>query len=1029
MSRPGTGTAASAAPSAKGAASPDPFRGLGPFYGPNAGYVLELWDRYRDDPAAVDPATRAYFDRLDPAAVPTGGLLTATNGHPTNGHAADGHVGTAPATPAQPATASGQAVGAGDVSRVIGAVSLVTALREYGHLAVRLDPLGGDPPGAPELDTETHGVTEADLAALPASVVGGPVAEGAANAAEAVARLRAVYVGAIGYDLDHIQAPAERAWLRDAVETCRYAQPLDAAAKRALLGRLTEVEAFEVFLHQTYLGQKRFSIEGTDVLVPVLDEVIHTAASHGTREVVLGMAHRGRLNVLAHVLGRPYEAVIAAFEGGKGRRPTPPDATDDATDDATGDVKYHLGARLAQNSATGETVEVPVVLAPNPSHLEAVNPVVVGMARASQEERTEAGEPKRHPRTSLAILLHGDAAFPGQGIVAETLNLSGLRGYTVGGTVHIIVNNQIGFTTDTHDSRSTLYAGDLAKGFEIPIFHVNADDPEACLTVARLAIAYRETFAKDVLIDLVGYRRWGHNEGEEPLFTQPLMYASIPKHPTVRARWAERLAAEGVVTADEAAALRKQALDRLAEIRRAVTEGGAGHAEEVRPRTSRREVETAVPEDRLRAFHAAIHALPEGFAPTRKLARQWERRRGVLDAPDGKVDWGHAEALAFAAILADGTPIRITGQDTQQGTFSQRHAVLHDGTSGALHAPLQSLPDAKASFAIYNSPLSEEAAVGFEYGYSVHAPETLVLWEAQFGDFVNGAQVVIDQFLVSARAKWRQTPALVLLLPHGYEGQGPEHSSGRLERFLQLSAGDNLRVANCTTAGQYFHLLRRQAGLLASDARPLILMTPKSLLRHPFAASPLADLSSGTFRPVIDDPRAADRRAAVTRLVLCSGKVFVDLEASDARAQAEGVAVVRVEQLAPFQNGALRTVIEGYPNLAQIVWAQEEPRNMGAWTFMEPRLRELTGGKLPIRYVGRPERASPAEGSADRHAEEQARIVSTALTGAAVAGAGAATPNGARAGSAGPSAAPNGATANGRAEATETAPAARRGAN
>ncbi len=937
---------------------------LSAFYGPNAGYVLELYDRYREDPTSVDPETREFFAGVGEPAVPA---------RP----AANGATASVP-VPAAPAATT-------EVTDVVAAAGLTRSIREFGHLAVQLDPLGGAPHGAPELDPTWHGISEEDLRALPAIAVPSPVAEGAANAAEAIERLRGIYSGAIGYDFDHVQIAEERAWLGDAVECGRFVVRLGADEKRKLLARLTDVEGFERFLHQTYLGQKRFSIEGTDALVPMLDEILRGAAAGGTREVVMGMAHRGRLNVLAHILGKPYATILAAFEGGKGRAATAASDTSSSDDGVTGDVKYHLGARRAQGAA-GETVEVPVVLAPNPSHLEFVNPVVEGMARASQDRRDEPGPPRQDTTASLAILLHGDAAFPGQGIVAETLNLSGLPGYTVGGTIHVIVNNQIGFTTDVPDARSTLFAGDLAKGFEIPVVHVNADDPEACLTAARLAIAYREEFGKDFLIDLVGYRRWGHNEGDEPAFTQPLMYATITKHPTVRQLWADRLAAEGIVSAEDARGMLQAALDRLAEIRRSVTEGTAAAVEEEDGhRGQRQEVETAVPIERLRLYHDAIHALEEGFAPSPKLARQWERRRAILDQPDGKVDWAHAETLAFAAILSDGTPIRLTGQDAERGTFSQRHLVLHDAATGRRHVPLQELPTARASFAVYNSPLSEAAAVGFEYGYSVHAPGAMVLWEAQFGDFVNGAQVLIDQFMAAARAKWRQEPALVLLLPHGYEGQGPEHSSARLERFLQLAAGDNLRVANVTTAAQYFHLLRRQALRLRDDPRPLVLMTPKSLLRHPLAASPIEELASGTFRPVLEDPRRAEAPAGVTRLVLCSGKVAVDLEGSEGRAAAN-VAVARVEQLAPFQNGALRAAIGRYPNLAELVWVQEEPRNMGAWSFMEPRLRELLtqmGQPLPVRYVGRPERASPAEGSAERHAAEQGRIVAAAFADAA----------------------------------------------
>ncbi|MEJ7761723.1 MAG: 2-oxoglutarate dehydrogenase E1 component [Thermomicrobiales bacterium] len=933
------------------------------FFGPNAGYVLELYDRFQADPGSVDPETRAAFVALDPSVLAT---LAAPVAPPTMpvGAAASPVAGETPGAGAVP-----------DAARIVGVVNLTIAIREYGHLAVRLDPLGGDPLGAPELLPEAHGLTEATLATLPATIVDTPLAAGAANAAEAISRLRRVYTGTVGYDFDHIQVPAERTWLRDAVESQPPAPVMTDDAKVALLHRLTAVETFERFLHQTYLGQKRFSLEGNDILVPMLDDVISRSAATGTREVVMGMAHRGRLNVLTHVLGKPYEAILAAFEGRRSRGETAPS---DVSDDRTGDVKYHQGAKRTRDPRTGSVVEVPLVLAPNPSHLEFVNPVVVGMARASQDERDAAGAPGRDPKGSLAILLHGDAAFPGQGIVAETLNLSGLAGYSVGGTIHIIVNNQIGYTTDIHDSRSTLYASDLAKGFEIPILHVNADDPETCLAATRLAVAYRETFHKDFLIDLVGYRRWGHNEGDEPAFTQPKMYAVITKHPTVRAQWAARLVERGLVSADVAKAIERDALAALAEKRRSVTEGDLPADDPAPAKGDRQEVETAIDAGRLARYHEVIHALPATFAAHPKLARQWGRRRDILDTDGGTIDWAHAESLAFAAILADGTPIRLSGQDAERGTFSQRHLVLHDAKTGEAHVPLRHIPDVGASFAVYNSPLSEAAAVGFEYGYSVHSPETLVLWEAQFGDFANGAQVLIDQFLVSARAKWRQTPSLVLLLPHGYEGQGPEHSSARLERFLQLAAGDNIRVANVTSAAQYFHLLRRQAARLANDPRPLIVMTPKSLLRHPLAASAPAAFQEGTFRPVLDDPRTEGRLDVVRRLVFCSGKVAIDLEESSDR-DAEAVAVARVEQLAPFQNTALGAVVERYPNLAEIVWLQEEPRNMGAWAFMEPRLRGLVGDRLPVRYVGRPERSSPAEGSADQHAEEQARIVREAF--------------------------------------------------
>jgi 2-oxoglutarate dehydrogenase E1 component len=920
---------------------------LSAFFGPNAGYVLELYDRFVTDPSSVDDDTRQFFANFSPSTL---------NGQ-ASGATATGLVGV-------------------NVEKVAAVVSLAAGIREYGHLAVHLDPLGSTPTGAPELDPETYGLTEDDLRSLPASVVGGSAAQGAANALEAIAHLRDRYTNTAGFDFDHVQVAVERAWLTHAVETGEFETHLDEAAGRHLLDRLSQVEGFEKFIHQTYLGQKRFSIEGNDILVPMLDQIIDEASGEGTREILMGMAHRGRLNVMTHILSKPYGAIIAAFEGGKRKESS---ATDSGQEVRTGDVKYHLGARLARNPETGERVKLPIVLAPNPSHLEAVNPVVLGMARAGQDDRTHGGPPLQDKTRTLAILLHGDAAFPGQGVVAESLNLANLRGYNVGGTIHIIVNNQIGYTTDREDSRSTHYASDLAKGFEIPVIHVNADDPEACLMAARMAMAFRKEFGKDFLIDLVGYRRWGHNEGDEPAFTQPLMYQKISKHPTVRTLWGKALIERGVISKADVDAAEQRVLDRLAKIRRGIREGTETFEDETAViATPREEVETAVGPERLRALQTAIHAMPEAFTPNSKLKRQWSKRAAVLDDPDGLIDWAHAEALAFAAIVADGTPIRLTGQDAERGTFSQRHLVLHDAKTGETVTPIQVMPEATASFAVYNSPLSENAAMGFEYGYSVHAPEALVLWEGQFGDFVNGAQIIIDQFLSAARSKWGQEPTLVLLLPHGFEGQGPEHSSARLERFLTLSAQDNLRVANCTSAAQYFHLLRRQAARLESDPRPLILMTPKSLLRHPMAASKPEAFTSGTFMPVLDDPQAADRRDKVTRIILCSGRIAIDLESSEFRTDADRIAIVRVEQVAPFQTTALRNIISQYPHAEEIVWVQEEPKNMGAWVYMSERILDAFP-EYELHYVGRPKRASPATGSADQHASEQAAVIAAAF--------------------------------------------------
>jgi 2-oxoglutarate dehydrogenase E1 component len=941
--------------------------------GVNAGFLEELYERYQSDPQSVDADTRAFFAAGNYA--PASDPVVTTASRPS----------AAPASNAAPAF---------DVNKVVAAARLGRMVRELGHLNAQLDPLGTNPPGDPALELVTHGLTTEDLETLPASVIGGPLAANAKNASEALEKLRAVYSGSIGYEDDHIQIAEERNWLRDAVESGRFLVPLSAKEKRDLLVRLSEVDGFEQFLHtvQPFQGEKRFSIEGCDVMVPVLDTIIQCTAQSGTREVVMGMAHRGRLNVLAHVLGKPYAQIFVDFPNTSANVPggdEKPAVSDTGSHGYYGDVKYHKGYTRAYAGETGG--QMPITLAPNPSHLEFVNPVVVGRARAAQETRTDRGEPKRDNKASLAIQIHGDAAFPGQGVVAETLNMSGLKGYSVGGTIHIIANNQVGFTTNPGDARSTLYSSDLAKGFEIPIVHVNGDDPAACVAVARMACAYHQKFGKDFLIDIVGYRRLGHNETDEPRFTQPRLYARIDAHPRPREVWARILEKEGVVTKAEADAIVKEVRDKLMAARDEVLAAPAVPASTpekglVPSEPASEAGPVAVSEETLRELNAAITSLPETFTANSKLAKQMiDGRRTGLDTPNG-ILWAHAEALAYASLLTEGTPIRLTGQDVERGTFTQRHLVFHNPETGEDYAPIQNLPQAKASFALHNSPLSEQAAVGFEYGYSIHATETLVLWEAQFGDFVNGAQVMIDQFISSGNAKWKQTPSLVMLLPHGYEGQGPEHSSARIERFLQLCAGDNMIVANCSSAAQYYHLLRRQGAQLQSNPRPLIVMTPKSLLRHPRAASSLSDLANGTFQAVLDDPRPAERKGDVTRLLLCSGKVYVDLvygagpkfEPRPEYTNGANVAIARVEQLYPFPADELTALLTTYPNVREVVWVQEEPRNMGAWTFVSPRLTELLPNGVTLSYVGRPEAASPSEGKITAHNREQARIVADA---------------------------------------------------
>jgi 2-oxoglutarate dehydrogenase E1 component len=918
------------------------------FYGPNLGYVLELYERYREDPGSVDERTREFFETWSP---PRAGV---------NGRAA-----------------SGMADVAADVEKDVGASKFIRHIRDFGHMAARLDPLGSEPPGDPTLDPSFYRISEEDLEDLPTLIIGGPVAERTSNAKEAADELRRLYCRSIGYDFGHVHVPEERFWLREAVESERFGGTMDEQEAKGLLRRLTQVDALEKFLHKTFLGQKRFSIEGNDMVVPMINYLVQAAAHVGTPEVVMGMAHRGRLNVLAHVLDKSYSKIFGEFQ--QPERGESSSAADRAGDAWVGDVKYHLGIRGWHLSEEEADREVLINLAPNPSHLEHVNPVVEGMARAAQEKRDEAGEPRRDGEASLPILLHGDAAFPGEGVSAETLNLSRLPGYTTGGTIHIITNNQLGFTTEKGDARSTTYASDLAKGFEIPVVHVNADDPEACMAVVRMAYAYREKFGKDFMIDLIGYRRFGHNEGDEPAYTQPKMYEIIRDHPTVREIWAKELERRGVIQEGEADRMAEETLSKMREIQKKPSDGI--EEEDVatdQPRTPLVEIPvTTVPAERLEELNDAMLERPEGFTPNQKLERLFRSSRGELDDEDG-IDWAHAESLAFASLLEDGVPIRLTGQDTVRGTFSQRHAALYDAETGERYVPLQNIPQANASFAVYNSPLSEIAVMGFEYGYSVNARDALVLWEAQYGDFANVGQPMIDQFIASGQAKWSQTSGLVLLLPHGYEGQGPEHSSARLERFLQLAAHENIRVANLTTAAQYFHLLRAQAAL-EDNKRPLIIMTPKSLLRHPMAASKLEDFTGSSFLPVLDDEEARERAASVERLILCSGKIYTELAGSDLREEAVDTAVVRIELLYPFPEERVREVIEGYPNLHEILWVQEEPKNMGAWTFVDPRLWALTDGDIPIRYVGKPTRPSPAQGSGRFHKEEHANIVRAAF--------------------------------------------------
>ncbi len=846
-------------------------------------------------------------------------------------------------TPAPPDTELLQAVQA--------ATSLLKAYRTHGHLAARLNPLGGEPKGDPAIEPENLNLTPELMSKIPASIL--RIGVEGETLLEVLPRMKEAYCGTIAYQIEHLASHQQRMWLREMIETGDHRTPLRDTEKRALLHRLIEVFQFERFVQKAYLGQKVFSIEGLDAVVPMIDELVTLATREGAEEVVIGMAHRGRLAVLAHNLGRSVESILAEFEGAKALEAVKAIAA--IPHSGTGDVKYHYGAEGMATTADDEQVKVR--LYPNPSHLEFVDPVVTGGARSAQTQHS--GPRLQHTaRVAVPLLLHGDAAFPGQGVVSETLNLQALEGYSTGGTVHIITDNQVGFTTDPQDARSTPYASDLAKGFNIPIVHVNADDVEACVAAVRLGMAYRERWGRDFVIDLIGYRRYGHNETDEPAYTQPLMAAQIKAHPPVSEIYAGQLVKEGVVSPDDVDTEGNERRSQLSEIHKELRRKmDAGEYEDPSStamqtgeldRTKSPEVETAVSEKRLRSLNEELLNVPESFTIHRKLRKPLMRRLEILE--DGPIEYGHAEALAFASLLTEGTHIRITGQDTERGTFSHRHLVLADEKTGLKYVPIQNLSGSLAPFEIHNSPLSEIACLGFEYGYSAASPESLVLWEAQFGDFGNAAQVIIDSFIVSGEAKWGQTTRLTLLLPHGYEGSGPEHSSARIERFIQLASEGNIRLANPTTAGQYFHLLRRQARI--AKARPLVVFTPKGLLRLPAAASKLSDLTDGKFEWVLDDPTMEDaRRGDVTRLILCSGKVYYDMASHERRADATSVAIARVELLYPFARDQIVSLLASYPNVKEILWVQEEPKNMGAWSVMFRRMPELSprGRRLPLR--------------------------------------------------------------------------------
>ena len=939
-----------------------------PFDRQNAAYAQALYEEFARNPEGVPAQWRDFF-ALGPQATAEAGLIVPEGLAENGGGSTDSEAGTAsPMVAAELGAARQEAHTMRHLLRVVArASSFIQAYRDHGHQLSTIDPLGSEPPGHPQLDPSFFGTSLEELQELPASLVFENARD--ESLADVLERLRQAYCGTIGYEFEHLEGPSVVRWLWDQVESGTHTRPLEPGDRVRLLQRLTEVESLEQFLHKAYLGQKRFSIEGSDIMIPMLDLALQESANVGAKRIVLGMAHRGRLNVLAHIVALGYEEITREFEG--------IEAKGAFTVEGTGDVKYHQGARGELSLPNGSTIHI--TLAPNPSHLEFVNPVVEGMTRALQNTGYDQ-DAKRDTAAVVAILIHGDAAFAGEGVVAETLNLGRLDGYTTGGTVHIILDNQIGFTTLPVHGRSTRYASDLAKGFSFPIIHVNADDPEACLAAVRLAMAYRAEYHDDVVIDLVGYRRYGHNEGDEPGYTQPLTTEAIKKHPTVRAMYGDLLVDQGILTAKDVEAMQERVAVYLRDARQQVQSQGQSRTELSDGLVLKTEgvIAPDVSLEVLADINVAALATPPEFTVHPKLKRVLARREEDF-GPGLLVDWGHAEALAFGSLLREGIPIRLTGQDTQRGTFSHRHLVFHDAKTGREHRPLAEFGSAR--FEVHNSPLSEMAVLGFEYGFSVASQRALVLWEAQFGDFANAAQVTVDQFVASGWEKWGQLASLVMLLPHGYEGQGPEHSSARLERFLQLCAEDNMRVVSPSTPAQYYHLLRRQAHL--RPQRPLVVMSPKSLLRHPKATSPVSNLVNGKFHPVLDDLASVDAegldRLAVTRLVLCSGKLFYDLAGSELREGARNIAIARLEELYPFPASETQQLVARYPNLDEVVWVQEEPRNMGALAFVGPRLRTVVPREVKLDHVTRPERASPAEGKHIGHLVEQARVVREAL--------------------------------------------------
>ena len=951
-------------------------------YTGNQIYIAEMYERFLDDPSSVDPSWQAFFSGLADEARDLMQEKKGASWAPSDAHIAgrdnlallSGQTSGEEAAEAAPQAAA--RMGAGGVREAtldsIRALMLIRSYRVRGHLLAKLDPLElEERQDNPELNPATYGFQDRDMDRV--IYINYVLGLETATIREIMSILHQTYCGHIGIEFMHIQDPGEKAWLQERMESIHNQSHFTARGKRAILDRLLETEGFEQYLDKKFTGTKRFGLDGGESLVPAMEQIFKRGSQLGIEEIVLGMSHRGRLNVLANVMAKPFQAIFSEFQGGTLH-------PDDVL--GSGDVKYHLGTS-ADRVFDNRTVHLS--LTANPSHLEVVNTVCLGKVRGKQQQRNDAEREQ-----VMALLLHGDAAFSGQGLVPEAFDLSNLIGYQTGGTVHIVINNQIGFTTAPKYSRSSTYCTDVAKIVSAPIFHVNADDPEAVVHCARMATEYRQKFKKDVVIDMICYRRHGHNEGDEPMFTQPTMYKKIAEHPTTGEIYANKLVAEGVLTQEDleqAKADIKKELDEAFEAaasykaNKADWLDGAWEGLSVASGDARRG-ETGVSMERLKEIGQALTRVPDNFNLNRKIVRQLEAKRKMIDSGKG-IDWTTAEALAFGSLLLEGHPVRLSGQDSGRGTFSQRHSVLVDQTNDERYIPLSNLRFGQSPFEVLDSPLSEAGVLGFEYGYSLSEPQMLILWEAQFGDFANGAQVVIDQFVSSGEHKWLRMSGLVMLLPHGFEGQGPEHSSARLERYLQLCAEDNMQVCNCTTPSNYFHVLRRQ--MRRDFRKPLVLMTPKSLLRHKGCVSELKDMAEGTtFHRVLWDDGDVLADDKIRKLVLCSGKVYFDLLEEREKRKQKDVYILRVEQLFPFPKKALSEEMSRFKNVEEIVWCQEEPRNMGSWSFifepLEETLIEIGAPVTRPAYAGRAAAAAPAAGTMKRHLVRQEKLVDEALT-------------------------------------------------